>query len=139
MFTIEFHDSLRVDAAILAEKGARPDVQPEEPVPHRNLGAEISRRMAGTRAPGAANRLTLKQIKVWLRDYLKDREEEGRDDVAHWDLLMADSGPEPGFFVVFVFHPRPRGCEFICGTGDSFQVRSFCEREGPKDADEVIE
>jgi hypothetical protein len=108
--------------------------------PKRDVGAEIAKRLEAARVPGTSNALSLPAIKKWLREYLADREKEAEPtDRPHWDLLMQDGGPEPGFFVVFVFHPRPRGFEFLCGTGDSFQVRSFCEGEAAEDAGGLLE
>jgi hypothetical protein len=97
------------------------------PTPRRDVGAGIAKRLEAAQVPQASNAPSLPAITKWPRGYLADREEGGPTGRPHWDLLMQDGGPEPGFFVVFVFHPRPRGLESLCGTGDSFRVRSFCE------------
>ena len=78
-------------------------------------------------APGY---ISPEDVRDWLIDYLKSCDEDyqrfpqERKD-AHWDLYMNDSEPDEAFFAAVIFHKS--GLDFFCGTGDGYEIKTFCE------------
>jgi hypothetical protein len=106
------------------------------------IGAELYRRLEAARIPGSENRITSQNLREWACDYLGRRDEEFGGNSAqarrpHWDLWMKDGDLENALFAVLLF--RPTEVEFFCGTGDSYQVRHFCEHDAPKSPDHLFE
>src|SRR5205085_11292306 len=80
------------------------------------------------------------QLRAWATDYLRDQVLEaagpaGRKARRHWNLWMREVRSADGLFAVLVFGPG--GVEFFCGTGSSFEVRSFCQVGSPPDSADV--
>jgi hypothetical protein len=103
---------------------------------------EIAALLQATCAPGSPNRITVSQLRDWAIDYLKeyDYELQRFPDLVgqpHWNLWMDDSRFEDPLFAVLIF--RTDDVEFLCGTGNAFEIRTFAESEFPDDPDDILE
>ncbi|MEQ8789868.1 MAG: hypothetical protein RIC55_26475 [Pirellulaceae bacterium] len=101
----------------------------------------VARRLEETGRPESPNQISLDELRRWAVAYLDEYDEELTrfPDFAgqtHWNLWMRDVQLEDALFVVLVF--RADEMEFICGTGDAFQVKSFAEREFPDNPDDLV-
>ena len=113
----------------------------------RSVASDVTRQLRAARVAATTNYLPGPRVREWARDYLQRRDEEARTEpgdapdpaLPHWNLLMQDGGSEPGFFVAIVFHRKPRGFELVAGTGDSYEVRHYCEHEAPEEADGLLD
>ncbi len=101
----------------------------------QQVAAEIDRCLTTTRVPGSPNKNTAAELRELAVEYLGDRDVELRVHPwiagrPHWNLWMCDSDLDDALFVVFAF--RPEGVEFVCGTGNSFAIRSW-DPDAPAD------
>jgi hypothetical protein len=92
------------------------------------VAAEIERTLAATRIPGSRNKITAADLRQWAVEYLGDHDEElvRFPELAgqpHWNLWMMDADPEDALFAVLVLGPI--GVRFVCGTGNSFDIRGW--------------
>jgi hypothetical protein len=91
--------------------------------------------------PGSKNRITVSQLRTWASEYLQAYDEELAQfpdlvNNSHWDLWMADYNlTSDSVFVVMVF--RPSGIEVLVGKGAGYSIRVFCERDCPRDMEEI--
>lgn len=89
---------------------------------------QIDRTLAATRVPGSRNKISAADLRQWAIEYLGEHDEEvarfpelaGRP---HWNLWMMDTDLEDALFAVLVFGPT--GVRFVCGTGNSFDIRGW--------------
>lgn len=106
------------------------------------MNDKIESLIQATAEPGSKNRLSLSQVRQWLSGYLEMYEEEVRrfpDLIGkpHGDVVMADfDRNRPALFMVALFGDET--VTFAFGKGESANIRSFLEQEGPADANQLI-
>jgi hypothetical protein len=108
----------------------------------RPVADEIARRLGTAPVPGSPNRITATELRDWAVEYLGAHDDEmactpEMVGQTHSTLWMMDTRFEDALFAVLVFHSH--GIDFFCGTGDSFDVRDFCDHEWSDDPAELFE
>ena len=92
------------------------------------VAAEIDRTLAATLVPGSPNTITAAELREWAVEYLADHDSElarfpELTGQAHWNLWMMDAELDDALFAAVVF--APSGVQVVCGTGNSFDIRSW--------------
>ena len=89
------------------------------------------------------NNLTLENIKNWLTEYVRMRNDEiaqfpKEKDLPHWDLLMADYDSSREAMFVLAFFQGDK-VTLLAGRGSIPGVRDFGENSFPKNVHKVID
>jgi hypothetical protein len=105
------------------------------------VDAQIALLLDTTPSADSPNRIRAQQLREWAVEYLGACDEElarfpelaGRP---HWTLWMMDARYEDALFAVLIF--RADGMEFVCGTGNAYEVKRFAESDFPDNTDELL-
>ncbi|VTU01114.1 unnamed protein product [Gemmataceae bacterium] len=99
------------------------------------VAAVIDRTLAATRVTGSRNAITAADLREWAVAYLAEKDLEWAHfpelvGQPHWNLWMMDAELDNALFAAFVFGTAE--VRVVCGTGDSFAIRSW-DSDNPAD------